>query len=861
MDLKHFFDFKGDIGRIEISEPFGFDGSTHKAEQDTFYGRDVVLGDEDIDLIIDRTHFERPHITQIQTDGTLTNHLNHAFDYLVNEIKTKGWELDVEYILFKDGIEFSKGIIDGLTALTSKDEIRFKVIQASKREEIKRRLETNINAFADKDLDGNDIEPCVVQDMLMRAKPIDQVSIWENKLDSIIFSEGSAGFPAWFNVIKNLTQSDIQNSLIWFDDYYQGTDWDEISNFRIIEAQTQLTDLEFVIDLNMKFEHIQVGLENDLQVAGYIFKGTQATIENDFTDNAQPFYITPVINSSNPIVTVNSQFTVNIPAVEQGELVFFVFLHLSNGNDVCKNTFYNCTVTASATSTAIDTVVKVVRYIDVLKHAYKSVGGGDVVCPQWDLGGDHYNNFATTGYLLGQVTDKPFNNTLKSLLQIAMERNNGYQINRSGEIEILHFDNFYEDEEIASFIDIPQLRDECNADTECAIMQFEYNYKNSSKDRETNSEGSIDDVHGQTQWLNPSKRIEKVIKWEFDHIRSAFLIEEQRRRTFNQETTTALSEDTKLFMIKGGGIAPSRKSGFTATVTMQIFTDPYVGLKILSTQVPFNLLGVQVGGLFYITAGENIGTYTIMEIEPNLITLLGGGAITFSGVTTVTVEYILSGVSLINETFEPFTLIEGVANPLNYGNLRYSIKRNLKDFYSLLGSFTRYLSGEIKNTLFEINGNLVTQLTSEANSLADSENIDIETIKEMRKFEPRIETVNVFADFKTATDFFDEIESKKGYARVNKFDGSVLLGYVKQAEYKWADNSLELKLRPKTESEYYEINIIFVESFKMVGNFVSLYDSNEQLIITPREFTKMKLNGVIYTDKIEFEEALITALE
>ena len=47
----------------------------------------------------------------------------------------------------------------------------------------------------------------------------------------------------------------------------------------------------------------------------------------------------------------------------------------------------------------------------------------------------------------------------------------------------------------------------------------------------------------------------------------------------------------------------------------------------------------------------------------------------------------------------------------------------------------------------------------------------------------------------------------------------------------------------------------------MVGNFVSLYDSNERLIITPREFTKMKLNGVNYTDKIEFEEALITALE
>jgi len=92
------------------------------------------------------------------------------------------------------------------------------------------------------------------------------------------------------------------------------------------------------------------------------------------------------------------------------------------------------------TSTAIDTIVKAVRYIDLLKHAYKSVSGEDVICPDWDVSGEHYNNFATNGYLLGQVTDKPFNNTLKDLLKIPMERNGGYQINRNGDIEINHFD-------------------------------------------------------------------------------------------------------------------------------------------------------------------------------------------------------------------------------------------------------------------------------------------------------------------------------------------------------------------------------------------------------------------------------------
>jgi hypothetical protein len=121
--------------------------------------------------------------------------------------------------------------------------------------------------------------------------------------------------------------------------------------------------------------------------------------------------------------------------------------------------------------------------------------------------------------------------------------------------------------------------------------------------------------------------------------------------------------------------------------------------------------------------------------------------------------------------------------------------------------------------------------------------------------------VNVFADFTDATEFFNKIESDKGYVRVNKFDGTVLLGYAKEAEYKWSDNSLELKLRPKTESEYYDININILNSFRLTGFFVSLYDFNEQLIITPRPFDKMRLNGVIYTDIIAFENALITALE
>jgi len=869
MNLRHFLDFKGEIGRIEIAEPFGFDGSTHKVEQESFYGRDVVLGDEDIDLTIDKTHFEGFTSTQIQTDGTLTNYLNHAFDYLTNEIKFKGWELEVEYILEKDTIEFSKGIIDGLTAVTTKDQIKFKVIQANKREEIKRRLDVNINAFSDVDLDGNPIEPCQTIDMLQLAKPIIQASEWDQKQigyrQNVNTAFQSITIIPLTGVLKKF---DIDDSFAPFYDflhvfsYTTETLAQAVSDTKIITAQTELTNVTITAK-NVAFNGFLAVVGSFCRVVARRF------IAGDLVSISNVTYDIPIVsgNFSRPA----QDYVFEFPLIEQGDSIQ-VALEVGFSSSILQDydlqifSFSMDSLDITLTSTAIDTIVKAVRYIDLLKHAYKSVSGEDVICPDWDVSGEHYNNFATNGYLLGQVTDKPFNNTLKDLLKIPMERNGGYQINRNGDIEILHFDEFYQDNEIASFIEIPQLRDESESDANCAILQFDYNYKNSSKDRETNSAGSIDDVHGQSQWLMPSKRIEKKDKWEFDHIRSAFLIEEQRKRLFNRENTTSLSEDTKLFLIKANQIAPNRKSGFTASITMQVQTTPFPALKLLSPIVPWTLIGINIFSTITITSGENQGTYAVNSIEPNVLTLTGTifftpDAPTFSGTSTITIEYTLTGVQFVNETFEPFTLIDGVANPLNYGNLRYSIGRNLKDFYSLLGSFSRYLSGSIKNTLFDINGNLVTRLTSESENLSDSEPIDIESIKELRKFEPRIETVNVFANFEMATEFFNKIESDKGYVRVNKFDGTVILGYPKQAEYKWADNSLELKLRPKTETEYYDINIPLTNSFRVVNIFVSLYDLNEQLIITPRPFDKMRLNGVIYTDLIAFEEALITAIE
>jgi hypothetical protein len=539
-------------------------------------------------------------------------------------------------------------------------------------------------------------------------------------------------------------------------------------------------------------------------------------------------------------------FWFEVRLFEPFPLVNFLSVSLSSG-----------TIKAVATSTAVDTVVKAVRFIDLLKHAVTSVGGITVNAPMFDVGGEHFNNFAFNGYLLGQVTDKPFNNKLKDLLALVKEVNNGYQINPNN-IEVLHYDDFYTDIECGAFVQIENLIQQIKPNDELALKTIDYTYKNSSKGRETNSDGSIDDIHGQTQWLFPSKKTDKAYKVELDHIRSAFLIEEQRRRLFDNESSRSLQSDDKLFMVKAVQTAPSRVGGFTATLLMQSQVDN-PQLKIIATRFRWDLLGFSVGSTFTIVSGQNTGVYTVFAIEPNVISLTGTAS--FTGTSTITVEYPLNNVTFINQTSEGYDLIEGIENQDNYSNLDYSIGRNLKAFYSLFAACARYVSGEIKNTLFEVNGNLATRKVGETENTIDSAPIDVEFIKELRKVEPKKLLTTVFCEFDYITTVLNNLQTQKGYVRVQSGE-KVSLGYPTKLEYKWATNELEIEMELKKESEFYELDVNLVSSFQINNNlFVSLYDENDILLVTPLRFEKIKINGVVYTDEIEFSDVLTELIQ
>ena len=169
------------IGKIEISEPFKFDGSTHEIKREKGrHSRDVIIANQDIELEFYKEHFEPIEVPQVLPDGTIFNYVSHGFDYLVNEINTKGWEMRVEYTINYNGTDFTTGEIDGLTYKVFDDYLSIKISQNTLSAYIKKNDSVKIDAFSDKSLTGLPITPCTTNDVFLKAKPLLQFSSWEN---------------------------------------------------------------------------------------------------------------------------------------------------------------------------------------------------------------------------------------------------------------------------------------------------------------------------------------------------------------------------------------------------------------------------------------------------------------------------------------------------------------------------------------------------------------------------------------------------------------------------------------------------------------------------------------------------------
>jgi len=536
------------LGRIEISEPISFDKASYKVKQDdSRFGRDIIIANEDTELTFTRAFFEELVVTQTLPSGQTTNFASQGFDYLLDIFQNEGWEGQVEYIIQKDDTDFVTGIFDYATVNIQFDQITVKIIQNTNREIIKRLADTDVNAFSDTALDGRTIEPCETTNILLKAKPIFQKSKWRSPESdcaggAVVSKTGSSDEIKVLTSANNANITDeygIQSTLSFLEPQVNtntaGVLNDE--NFTYISAQNDLTNVTINITNIVAYsQSLKSGVDNITSASGYVRFVVKTGIDVDNIENEYILYSRTFGNSTSSVENLPSQYTLQIPTLRRGTRLY-IYAYGDANAEFDYNLFTssyrtlitidNLDIEISGTSTAIDTVVKGVRLIDLTKHNVSSLADVEVIAPDYDLGGEHYDNFAFNGLLLGQIIDKPFNNKFKDLIGYVKETCSDYQINPDS-VEILPYGSYYQDVSLAEFDELPSYEANTKTNKRYTLKTADFKYKRSSDGRETNGENSIDDVHTETQKYI-TDTVDGNLKVELDHIRSAFLIEEARQ--------------------------------------------------------------------------------------------------------------------------------------------------------------------------------------------------------------------------------------------------------------------------------------------------------------------------------------------
>jgi hypothetical protein len=904
MGFKHYLNFLSlpSVGTIEIAEPIGFDGASYKVKQDEKrFGRDIIIANEDTELTFTRDYFEQIQITQILPSGETFNYASQGFDYLLDIFNNDGWEGKVEYIIEKDEESFTTGIFSYYTSVVEFDNIKVKIIQNTNREVLKRLEDTNIDAFNNKSLDGRDITPCATTNILLKAKPIINSSVWAKSYGSSSYLTFGRFYTLSLN--RNITESAINNTLTPYADVLfhpldgvnremtfaqhmaGGTNYinaPEGESTKLLIAKNEITN----INVKLKFKgNLRSRNGSNTSFIYYIMKSTPNLFYNNYASkNFEKVLEIPLTSSTFIDVDYDINFNSNI-TLFPGEILYGGYSGLLDTSFIDSN-IINSEVSITSTETYIDTIIKGVRLIDLIKHNVKSFVDMPVDAPEYDLGGEHYDNFAFNGLLLGQITDRPFYTQFKDLMNIPMETCSDYQINPNS-IEILPYSDYYEDTELAVFDELPSFTSNSMFSKQYTLKNAEFKYSRSSSERETNSKNSIDDVHTETQkYITDS--VDGSLKVDIKHIRSAFLIEQARQRAFENQETTSLQNDDNLFLIKCVSLDPSSQGRFKANLLLRYNTSNDT-LEILNNNtngdginINWNLLGISTTQPLQTIINGITENWNIVTIANTILTLskIPSGSLpaeNYNGDYLIEFIYFYENVLFTNQTNEGYELIEGVANPNDYSNLDYSWGRNIKRWYPYLASATKFKpNGEIKTSSFKINGNLVTRKNGEGANVSDSADIDNSDIASLKILNPFNHSVKVYAPFNVVTQLIEDIRDVKGYVSVNLNDGRMIKGYIQNMEYTWITEELDLVLEEKFISDFMEIDLTVnidntttttitnpnyptktdLKSFQINNIFVTLYNSVDNELYPPTRFTNVKINGEQYTDKTLFSDAL-----
>lgn len=879
---KYYLTFLDYNKTFRIAEPFGYDSfSITMEEKQNGFSTDMKIFAENSELEFTDSCFEKCEQFE-DIDGTIYENLTHCLKRIIDAYNEYGPDAQIIFSEYIDGILHIQCGLDlesvdtdlctyfkcGCSEIGKK--YNFKINEDS----------VVIDLYSDKDLFGNTIEKLEPVKILAISNSIQTKSKW---IKTDIYYSGAPNgitnkFPAgtfrYFNFAKNPILYGISDSLVPspFDDTnnYQDT---YNGLMKIVDCKTTKNNVKLVFTQDITYVHKHNGR------SGYINRTSlelKVRVSYGVTASESTVYTIYSIENTttNTITTVlptEIEFTLPIP-LREGEFLTYWWEYSWTESTIALTTDYSaidnyshlivndCNLEISANETTINTITNGLLWIDTLKKSSEIISGLPVDAPIIE---NEYRKIAIlNGAGIRNISGIPFNVKTKDLFETCLMIGLDYKVTEE-DVKIASYSDFHSDKVIRTFENTNDTLT-FNTNKNYRIKTLEYKFRNIEQDKDEIN--TLDAVHTEQHRLMPNLKTKNTKLVDVSIIVDSYKIETLKRQGLGTDyETSSLKDDDTLIALSITELEQNHYETYTGKFYISTTEN---GIKIVSKNFKWTILGMAVTGEFQILQGSNSGNYTILNIEDTVLTLVNNGTnINVSKDEIITIRYKIYGVQYKSRTNEGFSYINGIIAPDRYSNLILSIRRNLKNWIPYIASCVSNMVGKIiKVNYVKSNRNLVTRLDNETELLADTADINVNDILELRKVTNRTFECEVYLnDGDNINQIFNELNTKNsdntigGCLQFKTKCGGYIKGYPIKIEYVNKLNKLEGVYKEKYENDSFYIDSqdrINYSRFIMNGIYVTLFDNNDIEIFNSKRFTKIKINGISYTDIDTFIDKL-----
>lgn len=831
-------------GKIYIEEPIGFDASTFEIKQESGrYARDILFS---------------------ETELIYCELLDHQFELLSYYFDRFGFEskviqgFEIEDTVFETDLDFSKADTDGANYIS------MPLILDGNLQRLKRNRDVNVDLFSNKNLFDEEITPLTTQKILLKAKPITSLSVWEkiNNLEiNLPFGSTTA------NQFVKLVNYDLKDSLVPFQSVVNGTSASE--NFLYVRALNNLSNVTIKLEQSF-FANVNYSGQGNVT---RFFELRVAWGQDWATRQSQTLFSTSLNNfgGGTRTYTNNSTFNINIGFLPRNTKVWIYYSSSPAGSVGNTGRFQmvlgGSKMTITGASTAYNTVIPMVRLYDAIKQVCVSSAKIGINAPIYEFGGELYSQFIASGNMVRQKLNKPFNLSLKAIEEGIIETNVDYEV--GSKVFFGHHTEFYRPVEIMSLAQ-NQFEGYSKGFSERAMInRFNFGYKNFLSKKENSKENTEDSVHGESEWKLQNDNVENSKDISVGFIRDAFLIADMQEKAIREASTTADNDDDKIIILDVFEQLTGTYTQFTENDFLQHAYDPETTRLTLRNTGTFSwsMLGITVGVPFTILSGANAGTYTVYEVNNTSIVLnrFFANPNTNGEFQTRFTYYIgnatLAGVARTNQGITTSNILNGE----NYPNLRFSAKRNIINYWNeFLANGNYFANKDILNTLYKNNPNAT--ITYNGITTLEGENF----IPNKKMLSPTLFKEMVYLiEFSTFVEMMNLISTERGYFRGIDSNQLPIKFFVVEMTYNIATRECiitgEEKYDPSTinidNTSRGMINInneYFVHELKysVDGEKIKLTDMHGYLIYKPIFWHRISVNGRIAETKNQLLEWL-----